>query len=142
MTILINSVRKISTGYYKGHDWQGFAENFDTEEQAINFSNTGELPVDYKGFQITNLGYVYRDKKRVFIADWQSCGSVERAKIMIDQHCEQTNYQRYQQEQYGNVMREPVVNPDGSHDGSEEEIERSARWVERQYEQQLQNQQR
>lgn len=137
MTILINSVRKTITGYYKGHNWQGFAESFDTEEQAINFSNTGDQPVEYKGFQITNLGYVYRDKKRVFIANWQSCGSVERAKIMIDQHCEQTNYQRYQQEQYGNVLREPVVSPDGSHDGTEEEMERSARWMERQWEIQM-----
>lgn len=137
MTILINSVRKTSIGYYKGHNWQGFAEIFEAEQDAINFSNTGDQPVEYKGFHITNLGYVYRDKKRVFIADWQSCGSVERAKIMIDQHCEQTNYQRYQQEQYGNVLREPVVNPDGSHDGTEEEMERSARWVERQHQIQM-----
>lgn len=48
-----------------------------------------------------------------------------------------TNYQQYQLEHYGNILPEPELMPSGQTEAAEEEIRRSAEWVQLQSERQL-----
>lgn len=50
---------------------------------------------------------------------------------------ELTNYQEWQLARYKNILPEPVVLPSGQIEGTNEEIDRSAEWVEMQAEKQL-----
>jgi hypothetical protein len=60
--------------------------------------------------------------------------AAERQKQMTT---ELTNYQLFQAERYGNILPEPIINPDGYCEAGMEEMERSAEWCLMQSELQL-----
>ena len=88
---------------------------------------------NYKGFQIDESFCIFKHGKIVFNAYWQFCCTMDEAKMLIDislAKTELTNYQERQASKYGNILQQPIINPDGScelENGSEE-MERFAEW--------------
>ena len=95
---------------------------------------------DYKGFQIDRHFNIYKGGKQVFTASWQHCTTLEDAKEMIDSSVskskELTNFQQRQENKYGNIV-DPVITYDGRVEGTEEEMERFAEWMNEMAERQL-----
>lgn len=48
-----------------------------------------------------------------------------------------SNYEFFQLERFGNILPEPVINPDGELEAGKEEADRFAEWTHNQEEQQL-----
>lgn len=80
------TIREILLNRYQATNRQGQTQNFDSHEEAQQFSETGAM-IEYKGFEIHPVTFeIYRDNKAIPGSYWRHNVSVEAAKITIDAH--------------------------------------------------------
>lgn len=88
-------------GKFIAYDGNGFKQHFDSEAEAIEYSN--EPMTGYKGYQISSVNMIFKNGVQVFTAPWQYCSTIYEAKAIIDSSFEfgerqrQTHTQQYRE---------------------------------------------
>lgn len=77
-------IREILLNRYQATNRQGQTQNFDYLTEAQAYAETGTM-IQYKGFEIHPSRFqIFKNGKRVFVAPWQLCSTLDEAQIMID----------------------------------------------------------
>ena len=137
-------------GRFLSYNLRGDHQNFNSVEAANIFSRQGGPLVHHLGFDIVpGIVRIFRNGVQVFTAPWQLCDTMEAAKELIERSVsaktvklktyipvELDNYELFQIENYGNILKPLSVNPDGDCDNSEDELRRAAHFQNMQYDRQ------
>lgn len=123
------------------YNLSGNRQTFYREQDAVDFSKSGSV-VEYRGFTISPDLKIFKNGKQMFDAIWQRCETLQQAQLIIDTSIackiEQTNYETFQLEKYGNVVGSLETTPEGElFESGVDELNRLADYIERQSEKEL-----